>query len=73
MAATKPRKSQRFRYLPIIAVAFVVMLLGVGAVAYIRGIVSGGPPPTKKVAQEIHLIRPPPPPPRRPASSAPAS
>ena len=63
MAASKPRKRSRFRYVPIIAVGLAVCVLGVGAVTFVRGILGGGAPPTKKVAQEIHLIRPPPPPP----------
>jgi protein TonB len=62
MAASKPRKRNRFRYVPIVAVGLAVCVLGVGAVTFVRGILGGGAPPTKKVAQEIHLIRPPPPP-----------
>jgi protein TonB len=61
-----PTRSRKFRHLPVIAFAIVASLLGVGAVSYIRGLVSGGPPPSKKVVQEIHVIRPPPPPPDEP-------
>src|SRR5580658_9446836 len=59
MARSKSRKS---RYVFLIAGALSIGLVGVGAMALVRGILSGGALPTKKVAQEIHIIRPPPPP-----------
>jgi periplasmic protein TonB len=61
----KPR-SRKNRYVPVIAIGLTVCLLGVGAVAFVRGVLSGGAPPAKKVVQEIHVIRPPPPPPDLP-------
>jgi periplasmic protein TonB len=65
MAQSKS-KSSRKRYLPILVLGFAVSVIGVGAVAFVRGIIHGAPPPTKKVVQEIHVIRPPPPPPDLP-------
>jgi periplasmic protein TonB len=62
MVKAKPRKR---RYVPLIAIA-VVLLVGFGVVRFLHGILSGGAPPTKKVVQEIHVIRPPPPPPDEP-------
>jgi periplasmic protein TonB len=59
MARSKSRKS---RYVFLIAGALSIGLIGVGAMALVRGILSGGASPSKKVAQEIHIIRPPPPP-----------
>jgi len=60
----KTRNKSRFTALVLMCVA--VSILGVGALAVIRGILSGTPPQTKKVVQEIHVIRPPPPPPDLP-------
>jgi periplasmic protein TonB len=50
----------------MVVLCLVVSVLGVGAVAFVRGILSGTAPQTKKVVQEIHVIRPPPPPPDLP-------
>jgi periplasmic protein TonB len=58
-------RSRKFRFVPVLF-AIVVSILGVGAVSYVRGLISGGVAPTKKVVQEIHVIRPPPPPPDQP-------
>ena len=57
------RKRPRRKRAPMILIGLAVGVLGVAAVAFVRGIVTGGPPQTKKVVQEIHVIRPPPPPP----------
>ena len=65
MAAATPTRKKK-RYLPIIVMGIGVTILGVGAVAFIRGVISSAPAPTKKVVQEIHVIRPPPPPPDLP-------
>jgi len=64
MTQSKPRRKRR--YLPVIVLGLAVSVVGVGAVAFVRGILSGAAPPTKKVVQEIHVIRPPPPPPDLP-------
>jgi protein TonB len=56
-------QSRKYRFLPLILLSVSVSLLGVGAFALIRGIISGAPGQPKKVVQEIHVIRPPPPPP----------
>jgi periplasmic protein TonB len=58
---TQP-KNRKLRFLPLV-LFFFVAALGVGAFAFVRGILTGAPPPAKKVVQEIHVIRPPPPPP----------
>jgi periplasmic protein TonB len=62
-AGSRRRKN---RYLPVIVIGLGVCVLGVGAISFVRGIVTGGAPQTKKVVQEIHIIRPPPPPPDLP-------
>lgn len=59
MAKTKNRTSR----LTLVLACLAVSVVGVGALALVRGILSGAPPQTKKVVQEIHVIRPPPPPP----------
>jgi protein TonB len=59
-------RAQRFRYLPLVALALVVMLAGGGVYWMVRGFLNSAPPPTKRVVQEIHVIRPPPPPPETP-------
>jgi protein TonB len=59
-------RSSKYRHVPIIALGLAVLTLGVGAVTYVRGLMSGAVAPTKKVVQEIHVIRPPPPPPDLP-------
>jgi protein TonB len=64
MVKAKSRSGRR--YVPIIAVAAVVLILSGVVVGSLRNMLSGGPPPTKKVVQEIHIIRPPPPPPDEP-------
>jgi periplasmic protein TonB len=43
-----------------------VVTLGVGAIAWIRGLINSAPPTPKQVVQQIQLIRPPPPPPDLP-------
>ncbi len=53
---------RKFRHFPVILFGILASILGVVAVSYMRGLLSGGAPPTKKVVQEIHVIRPPPPP-----------
>ena len=58
--------TQRYRYLPLIALAIVVLLAGGGVFWMVRSFLNAAPPPTKKVVQEIHVIRPPPPPPDTP-------
>jgi protein TonB len=55
----------------MLLMGFVVSLAGVGALALVRGILSGAPGQQKKVVQEIHVIRPPPPPPDLPAPPPP--
>jgi len=60
---SRGRKRPGRKRAPVIVIGLVVGVLGAGAVAFVRGIVTGGPPQTKKVVQEIHVIRPPPPPP----------
>ncbi len=59
-------QAQKFRFLPLIALAVVVLLAGGGVYWMVRGFLDSAPPPTKKVVQEIHVIRPPPPPPETP-------
>ena len=60
----KPQRGKR-RYMPVI-IGFSVAVVGVGAIAFVRGIITGAPPQAKKVVQEIHIVRPPPPPPDLP-------
>ncbi|MEP7242121.1 MAG: TonB family protein [Gammaproteobacteria bacterium] len=55
-------KSQKYRYLPALALGVVMVLIGFGAFALIRNFIGSAPPPSKKVVQEIQIIRPPPPP-----------
>lgn len=57
---------QRFRYIPLLALAVVVTLAGFGVYWMVQNFLHSAPPPTKKVVQEIHVIRPPPPPPETP-------
>jgi len=57
-----PNRKKHSR-LPLILLCLGIPVLGIGAFALVRGIISGGPGQPKKVVQEIHLIRPPPPPP----------
>jgi periplasmic protein TonB len=59
-------KNRRRRYIPVIVLGLAVVVLGVGAVAFVRGLIVSGTAPSKKVVQEIHVIRPPPPPPDLP-------
>lgn len=59
-------ESQKYRFLPLIALAVVVLVAGVGVFWMVRGFLNSAPPATKKVVQEIHVIRPPPPPPDEP-------
>ena len=59
-------EAQRYRFLPLIALAVVVLLAGGGVFWMVRGFLKSGPKPTKQVVQEIHMIRPPPPPPDEP-------
>jgi len=58
--------ARRYRFLPLVALAIVVTLAGVGVFWMVRGFLNSAPPPAKKVVQEIHVIRPPPPPPDEP-------
>jgi protein TonB len=60
------RNSRARRYLPAALIALIVPLIGLGAFAFIRGVLSGAPVHPKQVVQEIHVIRPPPPPPDAP-------
>ncbi len=59
-------RAQRFRYLPLVALAVVVTLAGLGVYWMVRSFLDSAPPPAKQVVQEIHVIRPPPPPPETP-------
>jgi protein TonB len=59
-------ESQRYRFLPLIALAVVVIVAGIGVFWMVRGFLDSAPKPTKQVVQEIHVIRPPPPPPDEP-------
>jgi len=59
-------KRPKSRLPTILVLCLVVSVLGVGAVAFVRGMITGAVPQTKKVVQEIHVIRPPPPPPDEP-------
>ncbi|MGH8209005.1 MAG: TonB family protein [Steroidobacteraceae bacterium] len=59
-------RAQRYRFLPLIALAIVVTLAGGGVFWMVRGFLNSAPASTKKVVQEIHVIRPPPPPPDSP-------
>jgi protein TonB len=56
------RKSQKYRFLPILALGLVVGSLGVGAFSLVRGFLHNAPAKPKQVVQQIKLIRPPPPP-----------
>jgi protein TonB len=58
--------SRKYRFLPMILLAFAVTTLGVGAIALMRNFLQSAPAPQKTLVQEIHLIRPPPPPPDLP-------
>jgi periplasmic protein TonB len=60
------RKPGKRRPMLIILMILLPGIVGVGAVAFVRGILNGAPPQPKKVVQEIHLVRPPPPPPDLP-------
>jgi protein TonB len=62
-AHTVRSRRRRTRLIAVAASGLAVCVLGVGAVALIRGLIGGAPPVTKTVVQEIHVIRPPPPPP----------
>ena len=59
-------EAQKFRFLPLIALAVVVMIAGTGVFLMVRSFLNSAPAPTKQVVQEIHMIRPPPPPPDEP-------
>lgn len=59
-------RAQKFRYLPLVALAVVVLLAGGGVFWMVRSFLHSAPAPTKQVVQEIHVIRPPPPPPETP-------
>jgi periplasmic protein TonB len=59
-------KAQKYRFLPIIGLAVVVLGAGTGVYLMVRSFLNAAPPATKKVVQEIHVIRPPPPPPDEP-------
>jgi periplasmic protein TonB len=60
---SEPRKK---RFLPVILGGIAVMTIGVGAVAWIRGLLNSAPGTPKQVVQQIQIIRPPPPPPDLP-------
>jgi periplasmic protein TonB len=57
------RKSQKYRFVPIIALGLVVSVVGVGAIGFMRDFLHKAPTHPKQVVQQIKLIRPPPPPP----------
>lgn len=59
-------KAQKYRYLPMIALAAVVIGIAIGAFAFVRSFINSAPPAQKKVVQEVQIIRPPPPPPDLP-------
>ncbi len=59
-------RAQRFRYLPLVILAVVVVSAGFGVYSMVRNFLSSDPGPKKQVVQEIHVIRPPPPPPDTP-------
>ena len=59
-------EAQRYSFLPLIALAVVVIIAGFGVFWMVRGFLNSAPKPTKQVVQEIHVIRPPPPPPDEP-------
>jgi protein TonB len=59
-------KSQKYRFLPLVSLAAVVLVAGIGVYLMVRSFLNAAPPATKKVVQEIHVIRPPPPPPDEP-------
>jgi len=59
-------ESRRYRFLPLIALAVVVIVAGIGVYRMVRGFLDSAPAPKKQVVQEIHVIRPPPPPPDEP-------
>lgn len=60
------RKSWLHRNLPILVLGLMVMLIGSGAFALLRGFLRGGSAHPQQVVQQIQLIRPPPPPPNLP-------
>jgi periplasmic protein TonB len=51
------------KHLPMLIVAFITTIVGVGSFALIRNFVTNGAPQPKQVVEQIQLIRPPPPPP----------
>jgi protein TonB len=57
------QQAQKFRYLPGLALAAVVLVLLGGSGWLISGWIGKAAPASKPVAQEIRIIRPPPPPP----------
>ena len=59
-------QAQKYRFLPLIALAVVVLIAGVSVYYMVRSFLAGAAPKTKQVVQEIHMIRPPPPPPDEP-------
>lgn len=59
-------EARKYRFLPLLALAVVVLLAGGGVFWMVRGFLNSAPHPTKQVVQEIHMIRPPPPPPDEP-------
>ena len=59
-------QAQKYRFLPLIVLAVVVLIAASGVYWMVRSFLNSAPPATKKVVQEIHVIRPPPPPPDEP-------
>jgi len=59
-------RAQKFRFVPLIALAVIILLAGGGVFWMVRSFLNSAPATPKKVVQEIHVIRPPPPPPEAP-------
>jgi periplasmic protein TonB len=53
-------RAEKYRYVPLIALAVLVLVVAGGAIWIVRNFLGSAAPPQKKVAQEIHIIRPPP-------------
>jgi protein TonB len=56
------RQAKIYRFLPALALVFLVSALGAGAFALVRGFLHATPAQPKKLVQAIRVIRPPPPP-----------